>query len=70
MLFLGVIVFATIILGMILNTTFLAVSYTHLELKKLGVFFEDAENFVGAGDLGIRQPHSTEFPAQLRHAAE
>ena len=40
------------------------------EFKKLGIFFEDAENFVGAGDLGIRQPHGAEFAPQLGHAAE
>src|SRR5271155_1371403 len=40
------------------------------ELEKLGIFFEDAENFVGAGDLGIRQAHGAEFSAQLGHAAE
>src|ERR1700735_651723 len=40
------------------------------ELEKLGVFFEDAEDFVGAGYLGIRQPHRAKFSAQLGHAAE
>src|SRR5271156_3977821 len=40
------------------------------ELEKLGIFFEDAENFVGAGDFGIRQPHRAEFSAQLGHSAE
>ena len=40
------------------------------ELKKLGIFFEDAENFVGAGDLRVGQPHRAEFAPQLGHAAE
>ncbi len=43
---------------------------TFHELKKLGIFFEDAENFVGTGDLSVRQPHSSEFAPQLGHAAE
>lgn len=40
------------------------------ELEKLGVFFEDAENFIGTGNLGVREPHRAEFPPQLGHAAE
>lgn len=40
------------------------------EFEELGVFFEDAQNFVGAGDFGVGQAHRAEFAAKLGHASE
>src|ERR1700735_2834148 len=40
------------------------------ELEKLRIFFEDAENFVRAGDLSVRQAYSAEFAPEFGHAAE
>ena len=40
------------------------------EFEELGIFFEDAQNFVGAGDFRVGQTHRAEFAAQLGHASE
>src|ERR1700693_3053337 len=40
------------------------------ELEKLWVLLEYPQNFVGRADFGVRQPHRSKFPAQLRHSTE
>ena len=40
------------------------------KLKKLGIFLEDAQDFVRAGDFGVGQAHRAEFAAQLGHTSE
>jgi len=40
------------------------------KFEELGIFFEDAQNFVGAGDFRVGQTHRAKFAAQLGHASE
>jgi hypothetical protein len=40
------------------------------EFEELGIFFEDAQDFVGAGDFRVGQTHCAEFAAEFGHASE
>jgi hypothetical protein len=40
------------------------------ELEELGIFFEDAQDFVGSGDFGVGQSHRAEFAAEFGHTSE